>query len=691
MSVPSPVSLLVATIFLAWPFDCAAGGILHVFVPEVDGKAYAVARPTVLLSRTLVTASESATEYRIDQTFYNGDEFPLKGIYLLPLGKMDLHAHPEVSVDMVNTPCELLSPEDFLPELKELTLSMNDPSLLGLAGQKVLVVRSVSIGARHQKSFRVEFASRSSLEKDLLDIHLPLDGERYALAPVGELEVRVRLKLSSPIRTVFSPTHHLSIFKEAPHRCLATVELKTKRVRNDFRLLAFLSGEDLDMRLLTHRSGGRKGAFLTLLLPPTVSTKPREPDRDVVLLLDTSGSMGVQYLEMAKSGLIFCLERLRPGDRFNVLIMGTRVGRMAERLVLANEDNVKQAVGFVNSAETGGGTDLYNGMIMALEQFPSRRRPCIVIVAGDGRGTVGVIDPTAIIEDVRRSNRAQARIFVLALGKHSDAVLLDKLASATRGNCIHVTADQGFESIMNRFLTAVSPPTASELDLSFEGVLTEHVMPEPVPEMFGQESVMVLGRYSETMDATSKARLRAKVRGGVRSVTRLCTFPEVNLGHPYVPALWAMRRLALLLERERLKGLDEQAKAEISQLSGDFGFRIPVSGSPDHLRRLAKGPRRDSGELLWALKTSQVPADVESHQHRHINGKAFRKEGGVWIDTLYRHLMQTVTIDFLGREYFSLLQQNPELGPYLALGPQVTFVHGKSAIAVRQVSEEPAK
>ena len=685
------LALFVWMICLACPFDCAAGGILHVFAPEVDGRAYAVARPTVVLSRSHVTISESHTEWRIEQTFYNNDEFPVRGIYLLPLAKMELRGNPEVSVDLIDTPCELLTPDRFLPELKELTILMNDPSLLGLAGQQILVVRQVIIGPRQHKSFRVRFTSRSSLHNDLLDIQLPLDGERYALAPVGELEVRVRLKLARTIRAVFSRTHHASIVSEAPHRCLATVGLKDKRVRKNFRLLAFLSGEDLDMRLLTSRSVGRKGAFLALLVPPLIEGKTGESDRDIVFLLDTSGSMGAEYLEIAKSSLVLCLERLRPGDRLNVLTVGTRVGRLSERLVPANEGNIKRAAGFVNSAETGGGTDLYNGLIMALEQFSSKRRPCIIIMAGDGRGSVGITDPTEIIEDFRRCNKTQARFFALALGKRSDAVLLDRLSSATRGICIQVSEDQEFESAMNRLLAAVSPPTASELNLTFEGVSTDHVMPQPIPDMFGQGSIMVLGRYSRMKEDTSRARLRARIRGSLKTVPRRFTLSEAETDHAYIPALWAMRRLALLIERDRLKGLDEQAKAEISQLAQDFGFRVPRLGGRHQAPGDPQGSGKDSGELLWALKTSTVPEDVQSDSVRHVNGRVFRRQDDAWVDTLYLPIMQTTKVDFLGREFFSLLRQNPELGPYLALGPRVTFVHGESAVAVRSMSENSVK
>ncbi len=105
---------------------------------------------------------------------------------------------------------------------------------------------------------------------------------------------------------------------------------------------------------------------------------------------------------VCKRAVIFGLERLGPKDRFNVLSIGTRSQRLAERMLPATSENVMEASRFVNSAGGTGGTDLYNGLVDSLEQFTTRKRPCVIILAGDGRGTVGIVNPETITEDFRR-------------------------------------------------------------------------------------------------------------------------------------------------------------------------------------------------------------------------------------------------------------------------------------------------
>jgi len=673
---------IIAAITAAAPPIAHAGGILHVFPPQVEGETFAVARPTVLLSKSLVTVSDGSTEFAFNQTFYNNNEYPVQGLFLVPLGAEPPRAEPDVKIDGITTPSRVLSAKDFVPHLKELTTEMHDPSLLGLAGQYVLVVRPVNMGVKQQRSFKVKYERREPSSRDVFELTVPLAGERYALGPVGELELRVRFKASRPIRSVFSPTHHLSMFRESPHRSQVMVKSQGTRVLRDFLLVTFFSGDDLDMRLLTYREPDEPGAFLASIAPPMGPEGAAGPDKDVVFLMDCSGSMGTENLSVARSAVKFCLERLRPGDRFNIVTVGTRAEKMAPGLLRASSKNVLDAVSHLNQIGDCGGTDLYNGLVTALEQFQTRRRPSIVVVVGDGQSTVGITDPDRIVTDVKRNNRSDARFFVLAVGAKPDVALLDRIATATKGRSTQYSRHEDVESFMNRFFAGVSPPRVSSISLRFDVVKPEFVSPEPIPDLFGDDSVLVLGRYATKTNVNARVRLQGSLQGKAQTVARFFQFPLSDPRHSYIPQLWAMRRLGTLLEVEWLKGADETVRREVKELTERYGFR--TAPRVEKLRRQGDttGMPKDLGSLLWTLKKSVVPADVQSDEFRHVHGKVFRREGTRWVDTRYRGDMPTVTVEFLGNEYFKLLEQTPELGPFLAVGPEVTVVHNKSSIAI---------
>jgi Ca-activated chloride channel family protein len=672
-------SSALAFLLLVIPVQCLAGGIFHVFPPTLKDETFAVARLSVLLSRTLVTVSESYVDYRIDQTFFNDNDYPLDGLFLLPVGNDRASTKPDVRVDGSPSPFSLLTARDFLPMLRNLTVSMKDPSLLTLAGNSMLVLQPIHIGVREQRSFRVHYREPVAMENDSLELLLPLAGERYSRGPVGELDIRVRFKMSRPVRSVFSPSHHLTITREAPHRCLAEAKTERKRIRHDFRLLTTFSGEDLDLSLFTNRPPGEKGTFMALISPPVTTAKGKEFHRDVVFLIDASGSMAKADLASAKKAVIFGLEKLRPADRFNVLTVGTRTGMMADTLVPATADNLMKAAQFVNSSQSRGGTDMGNGLINALEQFTSRKRPGTLIFFGDGRATVGTTNREAIVEDVLRNNKARARIFVLTMGD-ADVTTLDKVAVSNRGASFRLRRGEDFPFAMNRFFAAVSPPQASDLSVAFQDIPVQEVEPESIPDIFGQGSAVLFGRYEGTQDMSSRVRLRGRVQGRIKEVTQSFQFPQVDQSHPYIPRLWAMRRVGRLLEKQSLKGSEPNLRDQIVTLANEFGFRLPASAATPAARLVAS--RNDTGGLLWSYKMSTVAEDVESDRFRSAKGKVFRADKGLWIDTEHRPSTLARKIKFLSDGYFSLLKDDPTLGEYLALGPDMILVTDKGPIRI---------
>ncbi len=188
---------LVAAIQLLIPNSSFCGGVLHAFPPTLRDEAFAVARPTLLHSRTLVTVSESTIEYDIDQTFLNNNDLPIEGVFLFPLPKGIGPADGEARVDGLSVPLNIVPEDSFFSLLRNWTEAANDAALLELAGKNVLVIKPVTMAVNQQKSFRIRFSQQHSIEDDALELLVSLVGERYSLGPVGTLEFLVRLKMSA--------------------------------------------------------------------------------------------------------------------------------------------------------------------------------------------------------------------------------------------------------------------------------------------------------------------------------------------------------------------------------------------------------------------------------------------------------------------------------------------------------------
>lgn len=680
--------VLCVVVYVGIPVWCSAGGILHVFPPMHQGEMFAVARPAILHSSSLITVSERSLEHRFEQTFYNNNDFPVKGVYLLGFERNRSPRNIQVRIDGIPHPFATLSAEKFFPILRKICLEMSDPSLLELTGRKVLMIRPVSLGVRQHKSVKVQWQYPLSGDEHSLQIKGSLAGERYSLGPVNDHQVRVRFKMSRPVRTIFSPTHPISVLRESADRCLVHVHEKQTRVSQDFRLVATFSSDPVDLLLLTDKEReASTGRFMVLLAPPILDAPSPPVPKDVVFVMDASGSLGESNLEMVRRAVIFCLGKLLPKDRFNVLAVGTRVKRMADTLKSATTAHLEKAADFVSQVKNEGGTDLYNGLITALEQFSSRKRHGIVVMVSDGRATVAVTSPRRIVEDTIRSNRFQARIFALAIGDDPDMALLDKLSAATKGSFVRHKAGQSFESTVNRFYALISPPKVSEIQVNLHGISTSQVLPKHIPDLFGMQSTAILGQYEAHEDIRANLEVRAIVNGQKTSLEKRVRFPAQNGTHPYVTRLWVMRRLAVLLERVWLKGPQLAVRNRVVDLTRRFGFQSPAFATPrPTVGLVTRRTQHDLGTFLWRLKNSNLASSLTSPSVRVRNGKVFRRERDRWVDSQFREILPIKKARFLSDAYFDLVKENPSLGPYLSLGPLVTVVQGRRAVAVEERS-----
>ena len=468
-----------------------------------------MARPTVLSSKTLVTISESFIDYSIEQMFFNDNDLPLEAVYLYPLDGPSGSSKLEVRVDGASTKGKVIAADEFFRILKGWIEATRDPTLLELAGRDILMISSIHLKPRQQKSFHVQLKVPISIENEELNLFLSLAGERYSLAPVGTLEIIVRSKMARQIRTVFSPTHHITTLREAAHRCIVTVSSRQSPVRTDFRMLLTYSRNDLDFKIFTHRSANQKGFFALFIEPPLTGREMENQQSDVVFVLDRSGSIKPENLAVAKQAMILGLENLRGGDRFNVIAIGSHIEKLANRLIPATSGNIMEAVRFVNAAESEGGTDFYNGVMSALEQFTSRKRTGIIIFAGDGRATVGLTEPEIIQQDITSNNKFKARIYILALGEEADIALLDKIAISSKGGLSHFSGKKDFSQIAQEFIANISPGRISELTLIFSNPKIEDILPERIPDL-RQEGTILFGKYVDKGDVSQQFASTAK-------------------------------------------------------------------------------------------------------------------------------------------------------------------------------------
>src|SRR5262249_45987674 len=149
--------------------------------------------------------------------------------------------------------------------------------------------------------------------------------------------------------------------------------------------------------------------------------------KDVIFVLDTSGSMSGPKIEQAKRALQFVLNNLNPRDRFNIIQFSSEVEPFRKTLVAASESEVAAARKFVEEIKATGGTAIYDALMTALESIPEDRgdRPTLLVFMTDGLPTIGETSPDVILRDVEKRNKGRARLFVFGVGDDVNTLLLD--------------------------------------------------------------------------------------------------------------------------------------------------------------------------------------------------------------------------------------------------------------------------
>jgi Ca-activated chloride channel family protein len=309
----------------------------------------------------------------------------------------------------------------------------------------------------------------------------------------------------------------------------------------DFILRYEVAGKSISDALLTHRS--EKGGFFTLILqPPDRVTVSDVTPKELVFVLDTSGSMSGFPIEKAKETMKLALDSLYPADTFNLITFAGDTHILFPEPVPATPENLQKAQDFLASRSGGGGTEMMKAIKAALD--PSDAQGHVRIVCFMTDGYVG--NDMGIIAEVR--NHPNARVFAFGIGGSVNRFLLDKMAEQGRGEVEYVALSDDGSAAARRFHERVRNPLLTDISLEWNGLPVADVYPQRIPDLFGAKPVILTGRY--TAAGNGVARLKGKMSGRdfVRDIP--VAFPEAKTQHDVLAPLWARSRIDDLMGQD---------------------------------------------------------------------------------------------------------------------------------------------
>jgi Ca-activated chloride channel family protein len=660
---------------------------------------------------------------RVEQVFENESPYRLEGAYFFPIPESASITDFAIYDGDKRMAAEVVEKARARQIYNDIVRRMIDPGLLEYVGKDLFQANVFPIEPRSTRKIELAYSQVLKSEGGTISYRYALgSGRRIVQQPIGQIAASVEIVSPVDLKNIFSPSHKISVTRDGERRARLSFEGSGEEAQADFQLYYSLSDKDFGLSLLTHREPGKDGYFLMLLSPKASIKDTERLPKDIVFVLDTSGSMSGEKITKARAALKFGVESLATRDRFNIISFSGEEHLMKSGLVEATDSAREAALRFIENLRAEGGTNINDSLVAALRLFQKSDRPAMIVFLTDGLPTVGPTDINQIIKNAADANRAGVRLFTFGVGYDVNTNLLDKLAADNRGTTDYIEPKEDLEIKVSNFFAKVNYPVLSDLKLDFGGVEADLMYPKSLPDLFKGSQLAIVGRYKNTVKETS-VRLTGKI--GPRAETFVYsgqTFPEERGDNSLLPRLWATRRIGFLLEQIRMNGLNSELKDEIVALGTRYGIVTPytsflvtedmkdIAGRPmpretrDRLEALTSiVPGVTGGEGAGRGRVSQAPASGEAavarskavrdmsvadslgsaildenylRGVRNVGDKTFHLKDGVWVDADYKESngLPKISLKFGSDEFFNLIAKEPRLGEFFSIGQKVIVV-----------------
>jgi Ca-activated chloride channel homolog len=662
-----------------------------------------------------VSVVDQVAVTRVDQIFFNPNEWAVEGLYLFPLPLDAAVSSFTLWVDGQAVQGEILEAEAARQKYREITANLRDPALLEYAGRGAVQAHIFPIPPQGERRIQLEYTQALTAENGLVRYIYPLNTEKFSLWPLEQVSITVDIRSQSPLRAVYSPSHSIAAAWDGEQYVTASYEEQNVLPASDFALY-YSIGESQAFHLLTFRSpedaGDPDGFFLLLLAPSPQNAAAPQP-KDLLLVLDRSGSMDGEKFFQAQEALRYILSRLNPDDRFNVITFSTGLESYARLLRPASE--AAEAAAWVGSLSASGATDINRALLEAAavaRRGAEAGRPTYLIFLTDGLPTEGEIDSDRILKNLAQAAPAGLRLFPFGVGYDVDTFLLDSLAQAHHGLSTYVQPGERLDEVLSAFYTRISTPVLTDLELDFGGLDVYDLYPSPLPDLFKGSQVVLVGRYRQGGEAT------VRLEGMVSASPQVFTYPgqvfaaasQPGAHLDALPRLWATRKIGYLLNYIRLHGPDQETIDQIVGLSIRYGIVTPYTSylvtedaplgaaaqgqiAADQYKLLQGAPAPAFGQMAveradqegrMAGADAPLASQGEAQNRvRIVGARTFVLADGKWVDTAFDPgQMTTVPVEFLSSDYFELAEALPSLGAAFALGEAVIAMSGGTAYEV---------
>ena len=536
--------------------------------------------PLAMLNHKVTIAIEDQVAItRVEQTFRNHTDRQLEATYLFPVPKGASVNKFTMWVGGKETHGELLEAGKARDIYTSIVQRTKDPGLLEYVGNNLFRMRVFPVPAKGDQKVTLSYTSVAPKEGNLVEYIYPLKTDGKATATLEEFGITATIKSQHGVTNVYSPTHAISLKRKNDNEITVNFDRSQGLLDKDFQMFYSTSDKDIGLTALTHRPLSTENGYFSLLISPKFSiAKEYQVPRDMILVLDTSGSMRGPKMDQARNALKYCLKNIGDKDRFALLNFATTVNKYRDKLQDASTENLEHAAKWVEALEATGGTAINDALQAALDYRTSDEgRSFNIVFFTDGQPTIGETNVDKIMKNTMAKNTANTRIFTFGVGDDVNATFLDQVAEQTRALSTYVRPAEDIEAKVSGLYAKISNPVLTNLKLATTGeVSLLEMYPPQLPDLFHGTQLVVMGRYNGK--GPSAIKLTGTVGKEAKEFVYELDFPaKTTDSKEFVEQLWARRKVGYMLDQIRANGEKKELVDEVKTLAKKYGITTPYT------------------------------------------------------------------------------------------------------------------
>lgn len=317
--------------------------------------------------------------------------------------------------------------------------------------------------------------------------------------------------------------------------------------------------------LIAYKPDASKRGTFMLVVTPGDDLKPIVEGKDWVFVLDISGSMQAKYATLA-DGVKRALTKMRPDDRFRIVLFNTSARELTSGYVNATPENIKHYSDAVAAVTPGNGTNLYAGLMSGLNALDADRTSAIVLVT-DGVANVGETQQRKFIELLKQKD---VRLFTAVMGNSANRPLLDAMTNASNGFSISVSNSDDIVGQILTMSTKVTHEALHGVQLKIKGVKTADLEPQNIGTLYHGQQLVIFGHYWG--DGPADVRLSGQISGQSREYHTNFNFPSRADENPEIERLWAFAAIEGMTEEINNFGEKPDIKQAVVDMGVEYGL-----------------------------------------------------------------------------------------------------------------------